>query len=157
MKKVWIFFGALVISTILTLCLIGFFSTTGKHELDVWRTLAKTNTSGGGYCFARQRYTSVLFGDVEFGYIKPSGAKYFYPLEIDGFHWARVRFAESNGVIYVWRGPWKAAVFDPGHGCFTNLVTKYTFSESNALYTGSGSNFFELDDPTNRSKLVGNQ
>ena len=150
-RKVWAIFGVITASIVLILYLSGVIFEPSKYETDDWKILAKTNTSNGGSCFVRQRLTSFFFSDVKFGYVSPSGTKYSYPLEIDSFHWRGVRFVEKDGIIHVWRGQWEAAVFNPVGGYFTNLVLKHTFNESDGLYTGTGSSFFELEPHTNGS------
>lgn len=136
------------LGTIGIFLIMGFYvfrpiSKSPKHEVDDWKILAKTNTSNGGYCFVRENRTSALFSDVKFGYVDPSGVKYAFPLEIDGFRWNEASFIENRTMIRVFRGPWEVAVFNPSRGYFTNFVLKYTFSATNFIFSGDNIDFFQ--------------
>jgi hypothetical protein len=143
MAKSWKVIAIITAASVVVGCLSFFAFKSNQSQLDVWKTLTKANTPDGGYCFVRQKSSSFLFCDVGFGFVNPSGTKYSYPLEIDGFHWPGARIAEKDGIIQVWRGPWKVADFNPNHSYFTNFITKYTFNETNGLSGGIGSSFFE--------------
>jgi hypothetical protein len=141
MRRAVIILG--VVGCLLILMCFGVVLSAPQYDSEGWKTLAKTNTSDGGYCFVRQMRSSILFSDVGFGYVDHSGTNYCYPLENDGFHWHGVRLVEKGGNIHVWRRRSEVAVFNPGRGYFTNLVIRYTFNEKDSIPNGLGSSFFE--------------
>ena len=114
MRKVLI--ACTAVGCFLSAVYLCFVFSVSQYESSQWITLARMNTSDGGYCFVRQLPSSILFSDVGFGYVSRSGTTYSYPLENDGVHRHRVRLLEKDGVIHVWRGAWPVAAFVPAAG-----------------------------------------